>query len=98
VDATLNFKNQLRPPPAAATITQQQVDEGLPPPWLHNCWEGDGKHNPTPPPPQQVGVGGIGGGDNRPPGMWHIPRMGSLMVVTFDVEGTEMILHRGNKE
>jgi hypothetical protein len=28
-DATVDFENQLRPPPAAATITQQQGDKGL---------------------------------------------------------------------
>ncbi len=28
-DAILNFENQLQPPPAAPTITQQQEDKGL---------------------------------------------------------------------
>ena len=65
VDATLDFKNQLRPPRAAATITQQQVDEGLTLPPAAQLLGGGQQAQPPPPPPpppQQVGVGGIRGG------------------------------------
>ncbi len=50
-DAAGDFKNQLMPLPAAATVTQQQEDEGLrslPSPWLPK--RGGGDNNPCPHP------------------------------------------------
>jgi hypothetical protein len=64
-DAAGDFKNQLMLPPAAATVTQQQVGKGITLPPTAQMW-GGGQQPLPPPPPQQVGVGVHGGGQQAP--------------------------------
>jgi hypothetical protein len=65
-DATVNFENQLRPPPATATITQQQGTRVLPSSQLPNYWGVDSQPNPHPNPHLHLNKLGYGGGQQAP--------------------------------